>query len=65
MKARDWEIDELKALRLIDGRNAITLAGRQTIDDWRGEDGVLKTEWNAKDYASVAPVSALHGESAK
>lgn len=61
MKATVWEIAELKTLGLIDGRNAITLAGRQAIDNWRGEDGVLKSDWHAKDYANVPPVSALQG----
>lgn len=60
MRVRDWEIDELKALRLIDGRNALTLAGRQIADAFRTEGGTFKQEWQAEAYRNVEPTSALH-----
>jgi hypothetical protein len=59
MKARDWEIDELKALGMINGRNALTLAGRQVADAFRTEGGGFKQEWAAKEYRDITPTSAL------
>lgn len=65
MKAREWEIDELKTLGFLDKRGAVTLAGRKVAEAFRTRDGQFLQEWAAERYRSVEPVSALRRDTSE